>query len=135
MFGQVASTLLIQGIKVASGATARLSGRASPDEDYEPSEEGEEAAPAGHSPCSAPPKQHSGATAEQPHVAVSVAGDGSLGSETTSGVSRLADVAQDVVLRIECYDGKRWSYGTLVCTWRCHPVLPICTALRPLHST
>ncbi len=114
MFGQVVSTLLIQGIRGASAATARFAGHASPDEDDEPPQEAEEPASDGHAPCTAPAEHQNGVAAEPPHVAVSVVGDDSIGSETTSGASRLADVAQDVVLRIECYDGKQWSYGTLV---------------------
>ena len=131
MFGQVVSTLLVQGIRVASAATARFEGHASDNEDHEPPHEPEEPAHAGHAPCTAPAQHQNGAHADPPHVALSVAGGDSLGSETTSGASRLADVAQDVVLRIECYDGKRWSYGTLVCVRCCR--YAVCKRVTSAH--
>ena len=121
VFGQLASSLLIQGIKVASVATARLSGHEQPDDDEELPQKAEEPTPAQPVPCTTPFEQQNGAP-DSPDVAVSIAGDDSLGSETTSDRSRLADVAKDVVLRIECYDNKRWSYGALVRAQSAGPV-------------
>ena len=143
---------LLQSIRLASGVLAR-SNTASDSADNRPLEDHEddhEDVLDARSPQQSPPSgTQISAAADTHHVAVSVGGDDSLGSEATSGRSRLADVAkvgttivldhgiasatccnsatahvsgridprgiaQDVVLRIECYDRKGWSYGTLV---------------------
>jgi len=170
MATHVFRSILLQSIRFAS-AIARPSTGSQGDDRQELDDDDHEDAGVGRSLQRSPSAELSdGDAAETPHVAVSIIGSGSLGSETSSGRSRLADVAkvrtsicssserlkrtaalslsrctqassphmlgtsggpreqqavdclllactaQDVVLRIECYDRKRWSYGTLVRT-------------------
>ena len=97
MATHVFRSVLLQSIRYASAVVAR-SGTGSQsgdrheldddDDDHEGAavERGSQ-----HSPSVEP---SIGDAAEAPHVAVSVAGDDTLGSETSSGRSRLADVAK-----------------------------------------
>ena len=95
MATHVFRSILLQSIRFASGAIARPS-TGSPGEDHhELDDDDHEDAADGRSLQRGPSAELSdGDAAETPHVALSINGGDSIGSETSSGRSRLADVAQ-----------------------------------------
>ena len=96
MATRVFRSILLQSIRFASGRIARRSAGSHSEDHQELDDDDHEDVADGQQSLQRSPSAElpGGDAAEAPHVAVSVFGDKSLGSETSSGRSRLADVAK-----------------------------------------